>query len=111
MRESISRHYRRAFLAISIIASAGCAGSEPPADPATCTDVLVRLRQLGLEDRHPTMSHDNARRHAEQLANATKDPKLSTCELLSDAKKKDLASCMSDAETNSQGRRCMAAVN
>ena len=111
MRESISRHYRCAFLAISIIASAGCAGSEAPVDPATCADALVRSGQLRLEDRHPKMSHENAQRHAKQIAAAANDPQLSTCEQLSDAKKKDLAACMSAAETNSQGRRCLAAAD
>ena len=112
MRETIfsRRHLCAALLSFSV-AFLGCQGSAAPPDPATCIDAVARMGQLRLEDRHPKMSHENARRHAKQIANAASGQAIAACGQLSNDKKRELAECMGAAETSPQGQRCFLAAN
>jgi len=96
---------RALLLALTAFAASGCQSSKDEA--ADCAAAISRVSQLRLEARNPTMSRENARRHARQIALAANRPLIERCEGRGRRVQSLLSACVNEAADSSEAERCL----
>ena len=99
-----------ALLLVLILGLFACQGGSSGSESLSCEEAFAHVAQMRLEKRNPRMARENARRHAKQIANATKSSQIAECEELSSNQRKTLTACVEAADTISEGQRCLASL-